>query len=458
MRGVSHRGRAADMGKDGNMGRACPSCGFVNPDGNRFCAECGSPLGAVAVDDATVDGMTVTGGGASPSIPPSPAPPATPVAGPPMVPPAPPFSAARPVSARPAPMGTPVPVVPSQSQVGALATTIQSTPARGPRSGMASIGPMIIVALAFGALFAITSLIEHLTGTDTSPDSSQTSSQQASSSTPDYYGDGYWPDTEGQAMLCDDEPDMKVVSVDSVGNDLVVTILVTPAASCGSGTTSAISDDATQVTLRDSSGDVVADAVFDLSDSAATVPSDGVKVKLSYAPTQFYRPATELEQQFKQDPSELIIRYIYAATTGAGASTSTGPSSQSGTVGGESASDDESEENARKALDWQVQHDKAAAGAFMSTYTTQLSSKRKDMVIESKTWSYRDILAHFITLRDKHPNVLLIWSGDWPTYDGNSTKYYVIISGESFATIDDAWAWCSANGYTQVDCLPVNLS
>lgn len=47
-----------------------------------------------------------------------------------------------------------------------------------------------------------------------------------------------------------------------------------------------------------------------------------------------------------------------------------------------------------------------------STYTAQLSSKRKGMEAEGKTWNYRDILAQFITMHNKNSNVLLIWSGD----------------------------------------------
>lgn len=344
----------------------------------------------------------------------------------------------------------PAPVVQRQASTAASTTVVRFNPVYDPRGRMALTAQLTVVLAVSVLATALIFFVSRMTGTSTPPPSSQIAASPS-------YDEDQWSDTEGQSTVCDDEPDMQVVSVDSVGNDLVVTILVTPAASCDSDTTSAIEDDATQVTLRDSSGDVVADAVFDLSSDASTIPSDGVDIKLSYAPTQFYRPATELERQFEDDHSELIIRYIYAATTGSGASTSTGPSSQSGTVGGESTSDDESEENAREALEWQVKHDESAANAFMSTYTTQLSSKRKDMVIDGKTWSYRDILAHFIKLRDKHPDVLLIWSGDWPNYDGDQTKYYVILSGESFASTDDAWSWCSTNDYEQTDCFPVDL-
>ena len=38
----------------------------------------------------------------------------------------------------------------------------------------------------------------------------------------------------------------------------------------------------------------------------------------------------------------------------------------------------------------------------------------------------------------KNSNVLLIWSGDWPTYSSNSDKYYVILAGEVFESTDEA--------------------
>lgn len=60
------------------------------------------------------------------------------------------------------------------------------------------------------------------------------------------------------------------------------------------------------------------------------------------------------------------------------------------------------------------------------------------MEAEGKTWNYHDILAQFITMHNKKSNVLLIWSGDWPTYSSNSDKYYVILAGEGFDSTDEA--------------------
>ena len=70
---------------------------------------------------------------------------------------------------------------------------------------------------------------------------------------------------------------------------------------------------------------------------------------------------------------------------------------------------------------------------------------------------YHDILAQFITMHNKKSNVLLIWSGDWPTYSSNSDKYYVILAGEGFDSTDEAWNWCKANNYGPNDCMPIDL-
>ncbi|MBM6706871.1 hypothetical protein H6A68_07435 [Bifidobacterium pullorum subsp. saeculare] len=109
-------------------------------------------------------------------------------------------------------------------------------------------------------------------------------------------------------------------------------------------------------------------------------------------------------------------------------------------------------------MDWQRGHDRSAANAFYSTYTTQLSSKKYGMEIEGTTWHYTEMYNQFLRLRARHRNALLIWSGDYPTYTKNkTTDYYVILSGEGFGTTADATAWCSSNGYTSDDCLAVDL-
>ncbi|WP_241677069.1 hypothetical protein [Bifidobacterium jacchi] len=410
---------------------------------------CGASLAAVKPNDATVVDGGATHGASSCTLP----------GGVPL-----PKNAAHSVTGTP-PM--PMPQRPAASAVAIQSASQSPTPSdvplKVPDAPGVDPGTKVMLAILSPVLVGLAVLLVMIVfsmsmSSETTKSGTQTQSSSDSSQSSSSYYDDDSSNAESQSTSCDADPDMQVVSVESVGNDLVVTVLVTPSADCGSDATITLDDDSTRVTLSDSNGDTVADAVFDFSSDTQVIPSEGKRIKLSYAPTQFYRPATELEREFEDDPSELIVKYIYAAPVGSGASTSSGPSSQSGALGGKSASDDESEQDACSALQWQVSQDKSKASDFVSTTTTQLSSKRQGMVVDGKTWSCRDILAQFITLRDKHPNSLLIWSGDWPNYDSNSTKYYVILSGESFDSTDDAWNWCHSNNYGFVDCYPVNLN
>ncbi|RGK18070.1 hypothetical protein DXC54_04565 [Bifidobacterium longum] len=75
-----------------------------------------------------------------------------------------------------------------------------------------------------------------------------------------------------------------------------------------------------------------------------------------------------------------------------------------------------------------------------------------------KSWTGRlTVQKNIRTPHNKNSNVLLIWSGDWPTYSSNSDKYYVILAGEGFDSTDEAWNWCKANNYGPNDCMPIDL-
>lgn len=106
-----------------------------------------------------------------------------------------------------------------------------------------------------------------------------------------------------------------------------------------------------------------------------------------------------------------------------------------------------------------MDHDHSAAYDFYDTYTNQLSSKKYNMELNGKTWKYVDIYEHFLKVKQKRPNALLIWASDYSNYTkhGHAADYYVILSGESFNNADEAQSWCSANGYTSDDCIAVDL-
>lgn len=107
-----------------------------------------------------------------------------------------------------------------------------------------------------------------------------------------------------------------------------------------------------------------------------------------------------------------------------------------------------------------MEADKAKAAGLLNVYTTQLSSKKPGLQAAGRTWTYETILGQYRELKAKYPNALLVWGPDYTNYSrsGHPSDYYVMLSGETFATAQAAKGWCTANGYGSEDCLPVHLA
>ena len=118
------------------------------------------------------------------------------------------------------------------------------------------------------------------------------------------------------------------------------------------------------------------------------------------------------------------------------------------------------EQQAYDELQRQVEADKAKAAGLLNVYTTQLSSKKPGLQAAGRTWTYETILGQYRELKAKYPNALLVWGPDYTNYSrsGHPSDYYVMLSGETFATAQAAKGWCTANGYGSEDCLPVHLA
>lgn len=118
------------------------------------------------------------------------------------------------------------------------------------------------------------------------------------------------------------------------------------------------------------------------------------------------------------------------------------------------------EQQAHDELQRQVEADKAKAAGLLNVYTTQLSSKKPGLQAAGRTWTYETILGQYRELKAKYPNALLVWGPDYTNYSrsGHPSDYYVMLSGETFATAQAAKGWCTANGYGSEDCLPVHLA
>ncbi len=78
------------------------------------------------------------------------------------------------------------------------------------------------------------------------------------------------------------------------------------------------------------------------------------------------------------------------------------------------------------------------------------------MVADGITYDDDAILAHYSSLLARDPSAVMLYSGDWPVFNGND--YWVVVHPQGFSTAAAANAWCDAQGYSTDDCLAKKLS
>lgn len=271
----------------------CSRCGATIVPGNRFCTECGQPTQPVGEDTD----RTVADGTPNRYVPAhSPTASTVPVADQHAYPvPQPPLlqgSQSQPTASQPRP------AQPVRSPMPAASAVKQ--PWSNGQKLLAAIGAAVAAGLlVIGIIFGMSMYRD----AHSSPASTTTSSSSVAGEASDS-----GPSTTDAS--CDAEPDMQVVAVERSGNDLVVTILVT--STCSDGSSTRFDDPKARITLKDSVGDVMADNTFDFSGGhARTVTASGTKVKVTYTPDMCTRSVTDIVSEAGDDPSELIIRYIY---------------------------------------------------------------------------------------------------------------------------------------------------
>jgi serine/threonine-protein kinase len=115
------------------------------------------------------------------------------------------------------------------------------------------------------------------------------------------------------------------------------------------------------------------------------------------------------------------------------------------------------DDDAAKAdLDNEVAGDRNAAEALVGHWVPQLSSKRPGLVADGITYDYPHIWADFQRLRTRYPAALLIWSGDYLSYQ--SPDFYVTVMPQPFPDGPSANQWCDDAGLAATDCYAKFLS
>ncbi|MCD2193762.1 hypothetical protein LQ327_10270 [Actinomycetospora endophytica] len=127
-----------------------------------------------------------------------------------------------------------------------------------------------------------------------------------------------------------------------------------------------------------------------------------------------------------------------SSSTGASTTSSSGTSSASATLAA------------------QVASDRSTVEGLVGQWVPQLSSKRDGTVADGITYDDDSILTHFSSLQARDPSAVLLYSGDWPVFNG--PDYWVVVHAQGFSTAAAANAWCDAQGYSTDDCLAKKLS
>ncbi len=115
-----------------------------------------------------------------------------------------------------------------------------------------------------------------------------------------------------------------------------------------------------------------------------------------------------------------------------------------------------SRESASAALEAQVVSNRSTVEGLVGQWVPQLSAKRDGLVADGITYDDDAILAHYSSLLTRDPSAVMLWSGDWPVFNGSD--FWVVVHPQGFSTAAAANAWCDAQGYSADDCFAKKLS
>jgi hypothetical protein len=104
----------------------------------------------------------------------------------------------------------------------------------------------------------------------------------------------------------------------------------------------------------------------------------------------------------------------------------------------------------------QVASDRPSVEGLVGQWVPQLSAKRDGLVADGITYDDDAILAHYTALLSRDPSAVVLYSGDWPVFNGSD--FWVVVHPQGFSTATAANGWCDARGYSTDDCYAKKLS
>lgn len=333
------------------------------------------------------------------------------------------------------------PVTPGSVPPAPVAPGTGSQPPKKPRKWLVPV----IIAVVVVLIAAGVGIWWWMSRSNSSTEASASPSASASASASTSPSSKQSATTKAEKKSCTASPDATLTDVSSSGTNLIATLSLDDSA-CGS---EQYKESNIRVNIKDYDGDVIAAAVFDFAKKPISFDDGEATLALAFTSKQYWMPVDEIDSTSSME----VVWQTGQKPNGKAAA------NVASALGGANISSDDAERYAQLALTNQLDHDRSDASDFYDHYTTQLSSKKYGMQVDGKTWKYSDIYEQFLNIKQKHPNALLIWASDYSNYtkNGNPSDYYVILSGESFSSEDDAQSWCSTNGYSSDDCMAVDL-
>ncbi|MGV9677137.1 hypothetical protein ACWDSJ_17815 [Nocardia sp. NPDC003482] len=226
-----------------------------------------------------------------------------------------------------------------------------------------------------------------------------------------------------------------------------------------------VSTDALRISLTDG-GHPVASGVFDFSGTPLYLPDPAVSVEheFRFPLGAFWRLPTSLDGR-SGSSAQAIGGGRTVLVECADAGTSHGPAQgeyrdaaagNAPSAGTPAATAGDAESAALDALRAQADADRAViAQDLADRWVPQLSSKRVGLVapdVDGRvvTWSAVEILNQHLRLRLRYPEVRLLWSDEWQTFDLRG--WWVTIAGVTFPDAAPANGWCDDHGIVADEC------
>ncbi len=257
----------------------------------------------------------------------------------------------------------------------------------------------------------------------------------------------------GAVKACSSMPTFTITSVEDGQGELNVQGNVTT--SCAEG--DFLGGSSNQVLIYSSASPtggadvdhLVASGTFDLSGDPLIIPNGGRAVTLRFGEQHYFRTAKDLDlKTLTVKPS--FDRGSQSSVTSKSSTNS--PMTMASSSNSNANQQEQDEQAAGDALQWQAKHDRSAVmSKFLGKWTPQLSSKQVDLVADGQTWTNRSILAEFLKTRQANPNAVIVNTSEWSVFDVGG--WWVTLSGELYATADEANAWCDSQGYDSEHCL-----